>query len=132
MNGNTSALEVEAIVLKQFEVMRSEVRGEFKEGFKEINLKMIDLTNVSHENALSIKELVGALSESSLESRYTREDVERLEKEFREYKKENDNEVETLKVESSKKKANQWLIITMYSAILAGMFTFFGWLFGKS
>ena len=131
MSENIKPLEVEAIVHRQFESIRKEFKQEFKEGFAETNRQILELTNVSHENALSIKELVGAISESSLESRYTRDDVEKLSDKFDEYVKANDAKVEILVTDSSKKKANQWLIITIGAAILSGMMAFAGWLIGK-
>jgi predicted nuclease with TOPRIM domain len=128
MSENIRDLPTEAIVSKQFK----EIRQEFKEEFKENRQEIRELTKLTHENALSIKELVGALSESSLESRYTRNDVKGLADRFDKFADETDDRVEILEVASAEKKANQKLIIAIYSAILASIFTFGGWLFGKS
>jgi tyrosyl-tRNA synthetase len=132
MSENIKPLEVEAIVHRQFESIRKEFKEQFKEGFAETNLQIKDLTSVSHENALSIKELVGAISESSLESRYTREDVEKLSIKLDGYMKTNDAKIEILTTESNKKKANQWLIITIGGAILSALGAISGFIFGKS
>lgn len=128
MSENINDFPIEAIVNRQFK----EIRLEFKEEFKENRAEIRELTKLSHENALSIKELVGALSESSLESRYTRNDVKGLAERFDKFADETDEKIELLEVANAEKKANQKLIITIYTTILASIFTFAGWLFGKS
>lgn len=100
--------------------------------FKEIRDEMKSLVSATHENALSIKELVGALSESSVESRHTRSDVLKLEDKFNDYVKTNDEEVDTLKTKIEEKRSAQKLLLTIGGAILSSIFAISGWLFGKS
>lgn len=96
--------------------------------FQQVRDELKELSNMQRANVLSIKDLVSALSESSLEHRQTRKDFERLEKR----QDDQDDDIEILKAAVLEKKANQKIIITIYSTILASFFTFIGWVFGKS
>lgn len=127
MSADVGDLPVEVVVNRQFKEIRREFKDEFQENRKELR----ELTKLTHENALSIKELVGALSESSLESRYTRNDVKGLADRFEVFAKETDARIELVEAAAVEKKSNQKLIVTIYSAILAGVFTTIGWLISK-
>lgn len=106
--------------------------------FSEVRKEIRDLAAISKENALGMKDLMIVLTESATESRHTRNDVVRLqdrltlhERESREKNAEQDEAIDANTISINEKKANQRLILTVYSAILSGMFAFFGWMIGK-
>lgn len=127
MNASVNEVSVESLLERQDkqaerqDMQFQEVRSEIK------------------ELASSMKDLVNALTKQSSESRHTRSDVdrleanvkadnERLEQRLKDIEDEQDVQGELLR----EKRANQKLIITIYTTILASIFTFAGWLFGKS
>lgn len=122
MSANANTLTAESLLARQ-----DAQSARQDQQFSEIRQELRDLTKITKENALMHKDLLVVLNESSMESRHTRKDLERIEVRVKDL----EDGQELHGAQLTEKKANQKLIVLIYSTILAGMFTFFGWLFGK-
>ncbi len=124
MSGAESGLTTEELLLKRQDDLAKRQDAQFSE----IKSELKELAGITKGNALDMRDLISALKESSIESRHTREHVDSLEAKVKEIEIEQDAQGNLLR----EKRSNQKLILTIYSTILAAIFTFFGWLFGKS
>ena len=122
MTGSTNELTTGMLLERQDEQAARQERQ-----LTEIRSEIRELAKLSKENAVEMKELIGVLRESEVESRHTRIEVE----EIKERVKDCEDDQEEVKSLLLKKTTNQKLIITICGTILASMFTFFGWMIGK-